>query len=443
MSSIHGKNTLSFRREKTSESSSTPIITKDIKFAHEASAGETSINLTALNLPSNLINFSNPTGTQLDAINLKANDSNLVLVSSLRGTLQLGLSYYVSTRDKITLTFAAAEGEIFTGHVRLTQATANVVDAQSFQITGTLTAGNTDIALGKAFNLNANPTTQIGEVILYINGVQQFRNVGNATAAPAADGNYEEVDAGNGKTNLLRINQALGADVPYAVVSNGLIVEQDCDGHQQQIDSLAGQIDAMIPTVANLAGVPETNFQAGPNSVDLKAFADKLYSTSETANTNETDIATANSRLDNYVPVTVQKSLSSGNYVAGGTFAQITNQSLSVIAKNNETVTITFEGEAGADGNGWFTRQSSAAPSNTHIEVRIMRNGVEVARYPIRHQDNAPTDHFIYIPASSVSFTETLSAGTYTYTAEMVMRSGIDAGARRIIMVSKKHNIIS
>ena len=79
MSSIHGKNSLSFRRVKIDESSSSATtISQDIKFAHRASAGETQIDLTALVLPSvEMPNFSNPTGTELVAINLMINKKRM------------------------------------------------------------------------------------------------------------------------------------------------------------------------------------------------------------------------------------------------------------------------------------------------------------------------------------------------------------------------------
>lgn len=298
MSSIHGKNSLSFRRVKTEESSSSATtISQDIKFAHKASGGDTSIDLSALVLPSvEMPNFINPTGTELAAINLQANKKSLILVSSLNGTLLCDLSYEINTSQIITLNFAAAAGEIFTGQLRTTQATANVVDAETYTCTGTLIAGQTDIALGQAFDLNAYPTSQIGQVMLHIDGAQQFRNVANATAVPLADGNYEEVDAGGGLTNVLRVNQAFGVDVAWAVTSTGLILNSSNNVTQQQLDSISGQVDALIPTVASLAGVPETNFQAGPNDVDLKAFADKLYQACQDIDTLQAALVTINAK---------------------------------------------------------------------------------------------------------------------------------------------------
>lgn len=43
-----------------------------------------------------------------------------------------------------------------------------------------------------------------------------------------------------------------------------------------EIERLQGQLDAIVTTVADLAGVPETDFRAAPNNVDLKVFGDRV-----------------------------------------------------------------------------------------------------------------------------------------------------------------------
>jgi len=294
MSSIQGKNSLSFRRVKTEESSSTPIISKDYEFAHESVGGETFIDIDALVEPTSIdTGIINPTGAALASLNLLNNASSLIIISSVKGTLMKGSWLVSASGRRINLVFSTDANEIFTAQLRTTQATANVVDAESYVCTGTLVSGGTDIPLGQAFTLNANSNQQIGEITLHIDGIQQFRNVGNVAAAPAADGNYEEVDAGAGLTNILRLNQSFATDIAYAITSTGLIVNtRDKDSISQQLESLGGQIDALVPTVADLAGVPESDFQAGPNDVDLKAFANKVYANGVDIGTNTSDIST-------------------------------------------------------------------------------------------------------------------------------------------------------
>ena len=55
MSSIHGKKDTVFRKKKTSTTfSSAPTYTQDSKFAHQASAGDTIIDLDNLTLPTQM-----------------------------------------------------------------------------------------------------------------------------------------------------------------------------------------------------------------------------------------------------------------------------------------------------------------------------------------------------------------------------------------------------
>jgi hypothetical protein len=311
MGSIHGKNTLSFRRTKSSTADqSSPIILQDYKFAHESVlGGETVIDLDALVTPTSInTGIINPVGGQLAAINLKNNSNSIVIISSDKGTLQQGSWQISNSGRQINLAYETEPNEIFTVQVRATQATANVVDADAFAITGTLLAGETDIPLGQVFTLNANPTEQIGEVILTIDGVEQLRNVNNAVADPLADGNYQEVESGSNQMNLLRLNEAFPVDVAYSVKANGLIVNAEPNNSvTQKLESLGGQLDAIIPTVADLAGVPDTDFQGAPNNVDLKAFSDKVYKNSDDIASNyAANLSLINQILDTEVPIVTE-----------------------------------------------------------------------------------------------------------------------------------------
>jgi hypothetical protein len=297
--SVHGKTELSLRRKKSNvPASQSPTISSDIKFAHQLNAGETTIPLDALVQPVQMPAFVNPSAEKIAQANVKANASNLILVSSIKGTLMCDLSYKVISNTQINLEFAAEANEIITGQFRSTRGTDDLLEGRLWSVSGTLSAGNTDFALGQSFNTNANPNYQIGEVVVFIDGVQQFRNVDNAAAAPAADGNYEEVDAG-GVFNLIRFNQAFLSDVAVVVMPANYIVTTSDLALQPQLDALAGQIDQMIPTLAAVAGVPETEFQGQPNNVDLKSFGDKVQQNTTDIAQNTADIATKQDAFQN------------------------------------------------------------------------------------------------------------------------------------------------
>ena len=237
--------------------------------------------------------------------------------------------------------------------MRVTQATANLVDGDTYAITGVLLAGQTDIPLGQAFTLNANPSSQIGDFMVLINGVQLFRNVGNATAAPLANGNYEEVDAGAGLTNSIRLNDVFVGDVSWAVISTGIIVDNNNIGTQQQLDALAGQIDSMVPTLASVAGVPETTFQAAPNSVDLKGFSDKLFQATADIDAAEADIVGLEaSKQDKFEDKFQRKNMTSSNtpalmnfnnLIIGRTYEVAVTARIACV-NNNGSLTVTHDG---------------------------------------------------------------------------------------------------
>ncbi len=297
--SVLGKNTLSIRKKDVKEQKSIGVGFKKIVFAHKATLGETGINLTALVAPSEMssVGFVNPNSSELTDANLLFYRKNLTIISSVKGPLVDFLSYTVPSSSRIAFNgFTAEDGEIFVGVIDPSAKTElRAVDASALVATGTLAVGVTDFNAGTPFEINKYPLTQLGSVIVFRNGVQQFRNTGN-TATP--DGNYYEVSAGGGLGTVIRFNNApVGIDDNILVVSNGLLVERPDGSMMAAIENIAGQLDQVIPTVAALAGVPETDFQSAPNNVDLKAFGDSVLAMLDAQVPIITDWA-------NYTPVT-------------------------------------------------------------------------------------------------------------------------------------------
>lgn len=312
MSGLTGKKNSTLKKEQVKESKLLTTGVKSIKFWHEASAGETSIPFGSLNMPADVAvnGFSNPTSTEILAASLALFHTNVEVFSSLNQKLMEGLTYVVkNSQIKFVNGYEAAEGEIFEVNYKNDVITGtNVVDARPLTATGVLALGGTDFNVGEAFKTNANPNSQLGEVLVFKDGILQFRNVGNATAAPAADGNYQEVASSGGFGVIIRFNEAETYDTNIIVTSRNLIAERPDISMIQLIENLEGQLDAVVPTVAALAGVPETDFRAAPNQVDLKAFGDKV-------NQNALDITTK----QNILKVAYLKDVRANN-VDGGTF---------------------------------------------------------------------------------------------------------------------------
>ena len=276
--SVIGKGSSSFRKKDVMEQKSIALGFKKIRWAHKATAGDTGINMNALVQPSEMATygFTNPTATAIAGANLFTYRSNLKLVSSLRGLLVDQLSYVVNSSTQISfIDFTAEDGEIFTGWIDDSPTTSlSVVDGNQIVASGILLAGQTDFNIGTPIEINKNPASQMGAVMVFADRGLQYRKVGNITSG---DGDYIEVPVAGGLGSLIRFN-ASGSDRFITVVSNGVVAERPDGSMLAAIERVAGQVDAMVPTLAAVAGVPQTNFQTAPNDIDLKQFGDTVVS---------------------------------------------------------------------------------------------------------------------------------------------------------------------
>lgn len=273
---VIGKGTNSLKKKDVQEQKGVALGFKKIRFAHKATAGDTGINLTSLVQPTEMstYGFTNPSASTLAAAQLNIFRNNLKLTSSLRGLLVDQLSYVVSSSSQINfIDFTAEDGEIFTGWLDEAPTTSlSVVDGRQIIASGILLAGQTDFNIGSPIVINQNSAQQIGAVMVFVDRALQYRKVGNATAG---DGDYIEVPVAGGLGSLIRFN-ASGSDRFITVISNGVVAERPDGSMMAAIERVQGQVDAMVPTLAAVAGVPETTFQTAPNDIDLKQFGDTV-----------------------------------------------------------------------------------------------------------------------------------------------------------------------
>lgn len=279
--SLTGQASLSIKKtDLTSDRTSGTY--RKVQFAHKASGSETGINLASLTLPSaEMPGFVQPSQAELSACQILFNQKNLVLTSSLRGVLVPFMSYVVASSTQINFTDSfgtALPGEIFVGTIDGTNRDGvNAAATSQIVVTGALPANTTDFNVGTPFLTNANPNQQLGAVLVYLDGQLMLRNTGNATASVSADGNYQEVVSGGSYSSVIRFNQVDPSNERVVmVVSNGSLVEQPSGSMKATIETLAGQQDLVIQTLANVAGVPTSNFYAAPNSVDLLSAGNAL-----------------------------------------------------------------------------------------------------------------------------------------------------------------------
>ena len=252
-----------------------------IFFAHEATLGATYIDLSALSMPASLSSkgYVNPSATRLQSLYLAQNKSRLKIISSVRGEV-MKTSYSIPNNMQISFEgFTASAGEIFectldpqitTGHT--------IVDARPMVRTYLLPEGEDEVVV-EPFEYFKFPTMQIGAVMVFRGAslTLQLRNVGNATAAPGADGNYQEISSTTGFSSTIKFNTAAGVGGEnVSIISVGSLVEKPTESIMNHIDSISGSLYKVIETLAVLAGVPEANFSFAPSSLDLLAFWEKV-----------------------------------------------------------------------------------------------------------------------------------------------------------------------
>lgn len=283
MSAI-GKGTLSYRKIDTKQDKSLALGVKKLVFAHQFSgSGITDVDLLSLTTPPDLttLGFTNPNLADTADANLLLNRESIRVVSSLKGVLMDYISYDVISNTKIRLKNGAESTnntEILFIHVEPANYNGAIsVDGVAIVSTGTVAVGLTDFVVGEPFEVNKYSSQQIGDVMVFRDGVLQMRCVGNLLAG---DGNYIEVLPAAGLlSNTIRFKDPVILNpANVVVVSNGLRVERPTAAVLSKFETLAGQLDVVIEDLAAATGNPTTRYQAAPNNVDLMMFGELVKS---------------------------------------------------------------------------------------------------------------------------------------------------------------------
>jgi hypothetical protein len=247
--------------------------TKAVAFAHQSPGGETEINFNSLATPAGwaLSGLDNPSGAYLYSLALTRFRKNFTITSSLGYVLQKGS--YTVYNDRIEFRdYTSQVNEIFEVEVSDTLVGGvRSVDTRIIDVQGEFESDGTDIFLGKEVLIDPE------QVIVFLNGTQIFKNAENADDL---SGNYRYLDPeSRGRSAIIRLNEIATAGTAYRVISIGGVLDDPQLSSYREIEKVQGQVDALIPTVAALAGVPETNFQAVPNQVDYNTFYKQFIQT--------------------------------------------------------------------------------------------------------------------------------------------------------------------
>lgn len=282
-----GKGTKSIRKSQLGRDIIPSVGFLNTVAKHKATVGQTVINLGSLTTPTEAtaLGFVQPSGATLAAMDLSRYKNNVKVSSTVRGLMDNPLDYRVTGQQQITLQVGAFENEIFTITIESQpRVGTNLVAAQPKVQSYTLLAGNRDIPVGP-FTVNRNPGEDVGECMVIIDRVMMYRNTDNSAPGDGVEGDYQEL------TGIIRMNTAdLTNDRRVTLVWVGALVDNPQDSQLALIQTLASQIDILVPTVAALAGVPESTFQSAPNDVDLAAFGAEVIDL-------RNDLASAEARI--------------------------------------------------------------------------------------------------------------------------------------------------
>jgi hypothetical protein len=393
--SVQGKGNLSYKKQNVQKQNAPHTGVKNITFAHLFSnAGETTIPFDALVTPPewSTSGLVNPTSQSLLSAQLQVFKNNVTVTSSARGLIQK--SEYIVHGNRIEFkNITSLVNEYFEVEVADILITGNlIVDMQTIRVEGELQDTETDFNMGYEFDVLNE------EIIVFRDGIQMFRSDNNDSSGTT--GNYYYVDTdGDGRSSLLRFFEPSVGVEPVLIASTGGVVDNANVSTFQQIEHLAGQLDAIVPTVAALAGVPESNFRANPNNVDLKTFGDKVIQLQKI--------------LD--LEVELPKKYSELHYdQIGSTLLSVNsikfNTSLFVAGGNANLITM--------DNTGGFTKFISSKKSKVTVTCRaVIDDGTNTASMFIGYQDETRTITSSKIPVSgsvnTLSFTFIQDAGKY------------------------------
>lgn len=269
MSSI-AKSSISISKKDLTKSRIPPVASRNVVFYHKATAGDLSINLLSLTMPSSEI----PTAVQasvdeISGAKLYVNKKNLKLVSSSKGELIQGMDYIVIDSYTIILqepvfTGGAEPDEIFIGTINSAPISDLVVaSAKTVTKTYELAVGSTVLNLGREYEVGVNPNDDVGIVKIYVNGVLVQRDV-----------DYVEIDSGSGYGTTIQFTVAPAIN-PYIVTADFGVMAITDNNAIGSIENLAGSIKKIADDLAVVAGTSANDYyNASPSEVERRTFGD-------------------------------------------------------------------------------------------------------------------------------------------------------------------------
>lgn len=266
-----GKENFTLEKQENGNERFPVVGVRGINFAHESPGGETNIPYNNLILPSDYASsgFSNPSYNFLAEQALNRFKGQVLITSSLGypiqkseyvvGATSIEFKNYVTSPDEILE--VSINGAISGGQV--------LGDIRTYKIPGEIADTLDEFDMGIEVNINNFM------FLVHRDGEQMFQADNNDSSG--ATGNFYILDPDNdGMGSTIKFFDPAVGNEGIMVSSIGGVIDSPSVSTFQEIDYLAGQLDVVIPTVAALAGVPESNFRAAPNNVNIAAFNNRV-----------------------------------------------------------------------------------------------------------------------------------------------------------------------
>ena len=366
------KNTKSIRKTDLGTQRNSVLGSKRVLIAHRASVGDTTIDLSNLVFPTaeyaGTDVTGNPSYNEILKLSLAVNSKNVNIKSSLNNDI-MKMHYVVISSSLIQFKndYEASENEIFEIWFEPSIISgATLVDAQPLVQTKVLEEGVFDIVTD-VFDYNKFPTKQVGAVMVFrqmeVDGPMalMFRNINNESTG---EGNYYEIPSTDGVTNAIRFNNSggVGGD-NVIVVSVGSLVERPTTSMMAFVERINGDVDTLRDTVAALAGVPKSNFEDAPHSVDLATFGERVLELEKIMN----------------IDVHVSEYYNGFHHFETGTRVAsfgVVNSNLGYFVEDISTTYKEFKVLKKCTISGQFTSRRTAASVDNQTIVQYIRSGI-------------------------------------------------------------------
>lgn len=270
MSSVKKVNT-SRKRADIQPSRTGYLGSKNLNFHHQATLDDLTIDLTNLN--GYIPGINNPSPS--DFANVQAFVANFSLKSETREyELVRNIDFNISgTIITFINGFEALEDEKFFGAILLPTSNAIVTESRTEISQFELPIGTVLLNIGTTYVVNANPTQQIGTIKVFRDGMIQLRCEGNIITN---EGNYIEIDSGNGFGNSIQFKTANGVSIDGIVVDFGVHQVADVNIFSD-LERLSGSILQLSNDMADVTGNPvEDYITASASETDRLTLANTV-----------------------------------------------------------------------------------------------------------------------------------------------------------------------